>query len=209
MHVVRLTIDLMRPVPVAPLTFQTEILREGRKIQLCAVRLLSQGVVVVNATVLKIRVSAQTLPAEIEHPPIDVPPPEAGQLLATNHARNPFVTGLEVREVHGGFLSLGPGAIWYRIERPMIEGQPTSQVMRAAVAADFSNATSAVLDFKHWTFINADLTINLARQPIGDWILLNSEMWIGPDGAGVAASKLGDLHGYFGRAIQTLVIEPR
>jgi hypothetical protein len=95
------------------------------------------------------------------------------------------------------------------MDRPIVEGRPISQVMRAAVAADFSNATSAILDFKHWTFINADLSINLARQPIGDWILLNSEMWIGPDGAGVAASRLGDVSGYFGRAIQTLVIEQR
>jgi hypothetical protein len=36
MQIVRLTIDLMRPVPVAPLTLETEVLREGRKIQLCA-----------------------------------------------------------------------------------------------------------------------------------------------------------------------------
>ena len=32
MRVARLTVDLMRPVPVAPLTFDVEILREGRKI---------------------------------------------------------------------------------------------------------------------------------------------------------------------------------
>lgn len=209
MQIARLTIDLMRPVPVAPLTFETEIVREGRKIQLCAVRLLAEGVVVVSATVLKIRIGAQALPDEIEHPPIDVPPPEQGRLLQTSNSSNPFITCLSVREVHGGFLSLGPGAIWYRMERPIVDGQPTSQVMRAAVAADFSNATSAVLDFKEWTFINADLSINLARPPIGDWILLNSEMWLGPDGAGIAASKLGDVHGYFGRAVQTLVIEKR
>ena len=34
MQIARVTIDLMRPVPVAPLTIETEILREGRKIQL-------------------------------------------------------------------------------------------------------------------------------------------------------------------------------
>ena len=42
MHIVRVTIDLMRPVPVAPLTIETEVLREGRKIQLCAIRLLAE-----------------------------------------------------------------------------------------------------------------------------------------------------------------------
>src|ERR1700712_2639898 len=55
MQIVRVTIDLMRPVPVAPLRFETEVLREGRKIQLCGIRLLAIAVVVVSDTVLKIR----------------------------------------------------------------------------------------------------------------------------------------------------------
>src|ERR1700738_687452 len=68
MRIARVTIDLMRPVPVAPLTLETEILREGRKIQLCAVRLLAEDVVVVGATVLKIKTQALTLPSEIADP---------------------------------------------------------------------------------------------------------------------------------------------
>jgi hypothetical protein len=64
MRVARVTVDLMRPVPVAPLTIESEVLREGRKIQLCAVRLLAKGVVVVSATVLKIKVQANELPPE-------------------------------------------------------------------------------------------------------------------------------------------------
>lgn len=32
MQIVRITVDLMRPVPVAPLTIETEVVREGRKI---------------------------------------------------------------------------------------------------------------------------------------------------------------------------------
>ena len=42
MRIARVTVDLMRPVPVAPLTIESEVLREGRKIQLCAIRLLRQ-----------------------------------------------------------------------------------------------------------------------------------------------------------------------
>jgi len=50
MQIARVTIDLMRPVPLTPLMLETEVLREGRKIQLCAIRLKSDGVVVVGAT---------------------------------------------------------------------------------------------------------------------------------------------------------------
>jgi hypothetical protein len=209
MQIVRVSIDLLRPVPVAPLTFETEILREGRKIQLCAIRLLANNVIVVRATVLKIRIDTLALPPEIADAPLDVEGPEQGELMAPAFSQNPFVTGLSVRAVRGGFLKLGPGAIWYRAERPMIEGTAISQVMRAVIAADFSNGTSNVLDFRHWTFINADLTVHLARPPVGEWILLNSESWIGPDGAGLASSRLADMSGYFGRATQSLVIEKR
>jgi len=209
MQVTRVTIDLMRPVPVAPLTYEIEVLREGRKIQLCGIRLLSNGTVVVNATVLKVRVEEQPLPPEVKDAPLTVPPPDHHGLTEPNDHSSPFVSGVTVRVVRGGFLSLGPGAIWYRANRAIVEGQPISQAMRAVVAADFSNGSSAVLSFKEWTFLNADLTVSLARPPVGDWVLLDSETWIGPDGSGLAASRLADQNGYFGRAVQSLVIERR
>src|SRR5579883_2679983 len=65
MRIARVTIDLMRPVPLAPLTVETEVLRQGRKIQLCAVRLKADGVLVVAATVLKVRATALPLPADL------------------------------------------------------------------------------------------------------------------------------------------------
>jgi hypothetical protein len=84
-----------------------------------------------------------------------------------------------------------------------------SQAMRALVAADFCNGTGAALDFNTYTFLNADLTVNMAREPVGEWVLLDATSWIGPDGAGLAMARLGDIKGYFGRATQSLVIEKR
>ena len=178
MQIVRVTIDLIRPVPVAPLTFETEVLREGRKIQLCGVRLLANNVVVVRATVLKVRADSLPLPPEIADAPIDVPLPDQGEPMGP-FSRNPFVTGLSVSVVRGGFLKIGPGAIWYRVDRPIVEGAAISQIMRAVVAADFCNGTSSMLEFSKWMFLNADLTVSLSRVPVGDWILLNAETWIG------------------------------
>ena len=80
--------------------------------------------------------------------------------------------------------------------------------MRVAMTADFCNGVSSVLDFRRWTFINADLTISLARMPVGEWILLDARTWL-DGGAGIAFAKLGDQRGYFGRASQSLLIEPR
>jgi hypothetical protein len=210
MQVVRVTIDLMRPVPLAPLTVETEVLRAGRKIQLCEVRLLADGVMVVRGTVLKIKLNPElTLPAEVADLPVELPGPDQCAIDDGAFSSSPFVTGMSMRAARGRFGKPGPGAIWFRVDRPLIEGAGVSQAMRAVVAADFSNGTSAVLDFRKWTFLNADLTVSLARQPVGEWILLDGESWIGPDGVGLATARLADTRGYFGRAVQSLVIEPR
>jgi len=205
MQIARATIDLMRPVPVAPLTIETEVLREGRKIQLCAVRLFAGGTLTVAATVLKIRKQAQPLPADIVEPPLDVAEPEKSRLEPQN---TPFGVGMTIRAARGRFGGVGPGAIWYRADRPLVAGSAISQAMRAVVASDFCNASSA-LDFRRWTFLNADLTVSMAREPVGEWILLDAVSWIGPDGAGLAQARLADAKGYFGRCAQSLVIEKR
>ena len=209
MRIARVTIDLMRPVPVAPLTLETEVLREGRKIQLCAIRLRAGDAVVVGATVLKIKTQGLTLPPDVADLPVELPGPDQSRVEPADFSSSPFVTGISLRAAKGRFGAPGPGAIWYRADRPLVEGSPVSQAMRAVVAADFCNGTSAALDFREWTFINADLTVSFARQPVGQWILLDAESWIGPDGAGLAMARLADVEGYFGRAVQSLVIEKR
>jgi hypothetical protein len=209
MQIARVSIDLMRPVPVAPLTIETEVLREGRKIQLCAVRLRAGDTVVVGATVLKIKTQSLTLPSDVRELAVEWPGPDRSRIEPANFSSSPFVTGMSLRAAHGGFGVPGPGAIWYRVDRALVEGSPASQAMRAVVAADFCNGTSAALDFREWTFINADLTVSFARQPVGEWILLDAESWIGPAGAGLAMARLADERGYFGRAVQSLVIEKR
>ncbi len=210
MRVARLTVDLMRPVPVAPLTIETEVLREGKKIQLVAVRLLAGGKEVVRATALRIRRQAEALPVETPYPPLNLPLPEAGDdAMGGAMSNTPFLSGLLARSVKGAFGQAGPAAIWFHATRPIVEGATISPLMRAAITADFCNGTSSVLDFRDWTFINGDLTLSLAREPVGDWILLDAETWAGPDSIGLAAARLADRDGYFGRAVQSILFEKR
>ncbi|MBR1222034.1 thioesterase family protein [Bradyrhizobium sp. U87765 SZCCT0131] len=209
MHVARLTIDLMRPVPVAPLTFTSEVVKEGRKIQLCDIRLFAEGVEVVRASVLRIRTVANVVPEMAATPPLDVPPPDQCVEDIGDSQRNAFLATMTMRPAFGRFIALGRAAIWFRANLPLVEGQALTPLLRAVIASDFCNGTSPSLDFAQWTFINADLTINLARQPVGDWILVNAESYSGPDGAGLSIARLADGTGYFGRVIQSLVVERR
>jgi hypothetical protein len=209
MRIARVTIDLMRPVPLQPLTLEREVLREGRKIQLCDIRLLADGIVVAAASVLKIKSQALPLPGDILDLPVELPGPDRSREETAILSSSAFIAGMSVRSARGKFGVKGPGAMWYRVDRALVEGAGVSQAMRAVIAADFCNGTSAALDFREWTFINADLTVSMAREPVGEWVLLDADCWIGPDGAGLAMARLADSKGYFGRAAQSLVVEKR
>lgn len=213
MQVVRLTIDLLRPVPVGPLEIRSEVIREGRKIQLCAVTLLAGGKDVARASALKIRTGDYAdLDGIAEAKVVDFPSPSNSPPINEDIRRSSgFISGLDVRNGKGGFELLGaggPAACWFRSVRPIIAGETTSPLMRAAMTADFSNGVSSVLG-RDWTFLNGDLSINLMRMPVGEWILLDAETWVDATGIGMAAGRLADERGYFGRCTQSLVIEKR
>ena len=96
-------------------------LREGRKIQLCAVRLLAKGVVVVGATVLKIKVQADELPPEAVILPVELPGPDQSRVERAISPQALSSPGCRARRPRP-FRLARPGAIWYRVDRPIVEG---------------------------------------------------------------------------------------
>lgn len=210
MHVTRLTLDLMRPVPVGRLEVDARIVRDGKKIQLCAVSLSAGGAEVVRATALKLRAVDQPLPATAAMPPLDWPQPEAGRQLPPGlRITSPFVADLDIRVIRGEIGQPGPATAWFRVQRPLVEGHANSGLMQAAVVSDFSNGVAAAVDVREWTFINGDVTLYLMRQPVGEWVLLDAQMWPSAEGRAIAFGRLADCTGYFGRATQSVLLERR
>lgn len=206
MRVVRVTVELLRPVPVAELVIAVEPLRQGRKIQLIQVRLLHQGSEVARGTVLKVRTAGLPLPGGPVLPPLEAPLPATLPANASGFDFG-FSAGFELRRL--AERHLGPARVWFRQHGAIVAGEAPSPAMRAIAVGDYSNGISNELPWKHWTFINADLTLSLAREPEGEWILSDAESWVSPDGTGLAMTRLADQRGTFGRAIQSLVLEPR
>jgi hypothetical protein len=207
MRVARLTVELLRPVPVVPLELRVATLREGRKIQLVEVRLLHDGKEVVRGTILKLRTAATPLASGPILPPLDAPPAAAVSGHSTGFDFG-FAAGFELRRLTERGR-LGPAKVWFRQHAPIVEGEPLSPAMRAAAVGDYSNGIATELPWDSWTFINADLTVSLAREPEGEWILSDAECWVGEDGTGLAMCRLADGRGTFGRAVQSLLVERR
>ena len=65
-------------------------------------------------------------------------------------------------------------------------GEEPSPLQRLAAAGDFGNGISATLSWDHYLFINPDLTLYAEREPDGEWIHLDAETRIAPDGIGMA-----------------------
>jgi hypothetical protein len=108
-----------------------------------------------------------------------------------------------------GEMWQGPCAIWFRLRYPLVQGEAPSPYARVAVAADSGNGVSAVLDIERYLYVNSDLTINLLRKPVGEWICLDARTAIGPNGGGLAESALYDEQGFIGRATQSLAVRMR
>lgn len=208
MHLARLTVDLMRPVPIAPLEIRTAMLREGRQIQLASISLHAGGKEVTRATALRIRALDVDTPLDVRPPPQRWKPPEESQRIES-FARAGLAQSLDVRLADGRFRDKNAPPIWFRNHRPFIGGHETTPLISAAIVADFCNGMSGALDWEKWTFINADLTVHFARPPQGEWMMLEATAWIGKDGRGTAFGALSDTQGAFGRATQSLVIAPR
>ena len=210
MRLARLTIELWRPVPIAPLTIRTDVLRAGRKVRVAAFSLLAGEIEVVRANAVLVRRETLDLPEKATFETRDVPLP--GELPAPSVRRRitcPFLDGVSAKHVFPLDGSLGPAAVWFRFDRPLIEDEINSPAMRAAMAGDFCNGLSAPIDIRDWSFLNCDTSINLAREPEGDWILVNATTMLGRDGGGVARARLADAHSYCGVSSQTLIIERR
>lgn len=204
MSVTRLTIDLQRPVPVGPLDIEVNITREGRNIQTSEVILSANGKQVVRAAALKIRKTELELPAEVAVPNVASQIPETPLEFPLSVG---FNTAVEMRTEDPDATSRK--AVWFHIKRPFLDNRETTPLMRASATGDYCNGFGSSLNFEEWTYINADLTLHFVRAPVGEWIKLEANSWISPDGRGLGFGELSDQHGPFGRAVQSLVIARR
>jgi hypothetical protein len=204
MRLARITIEILGPVPLEPLTVSARVSRPGRSVELLEASLAGPRGDILQARAWRIAASEVRLAAD--PPP---PGPEHG------NPRDFFPTGQEVgyhtameyRFVLGAFLEPGPATVWMRMGVPLVAGERPTGLQRVMVAADSGNGVSAALDLREHLFINTDLSVHLLRLPETDWVCLEAQTLVGT--SGMADTALWDERGRIGRAVQTLLVRPR
>jgi len=208
LQVVRLTVELVRPVPLSPLSLRADLVRPGRNVQLVEATLLSGDTEVARARGLAIRRQTMDVPVDRSGPP--APPPGDGDVGPVRKVdRTAFAEAVDICFVKGSWDDTGPVTMWTRLLVAVVEGRPASPLQRTAAAADFGNGVSRVLPFETHTFINPDLTVALARVPEGDWILFDVVSRLSGEGFGQAESQIFDSYGPIGRSVQSLIVNER
>jgi acyl-CoA thioesterase len=223
LHIARMTIDLFRPVPTAPLHVTTQFVREGRRIAVIQASLFADDTEVSRASALLLRESEVELPdAHLPAPP-SLPGPDgipttglstmltegSPAAIASMPGGTGFHTTIEVRRIGGGLATAGHGTAWIRIPVPFVAGEETSALVRMAATSDFGNALGHIRAGDGIGFINADITIYLHRMPVGEWICLDSQSAGQPHGIGLVESMVHDERGSVGRIVQALLANRR
>jgi hypothetical protein len=210
MRVVRVTVELLSPVPLVTLEVTTAVLRAGRKVQRVEATLAADGKPVCRAVALAIRVARLALGARPEPVPAAPPPPEACGPFALPFFSGPvgYHSAVETRLARGEW-GRGPAAVWLRPRVTLVAGEPLTPLQRVMIAADSGNGVAISLDPARFTFLNPDLTVALDREPEGEWVCLDATTRTHPDGTGLTETLLWDARGPIGRGLQTLLVEPR
>ncbi len=212
MAIARLTVELLRPVPLSPLAVATTVERPGRKVQLLGLSLIDGDREVGRARVLRIRTThvelPETLSADVAPPPGRRGTPSLPSWDLDPQSISFHSHAVEHRFVGGAFDGPGPGTDWIRLRYPIIGGESVAPVARAIAAADFGNGVSWELDRKQgYSFINPDLTVYLMRMPESEAVCIESRSRYQPNGIGIAESLVWDERGPIGRAVQSLLID--
>jgi acyl-CoA thioesterase len=212
----RLTLDLLRPVPTAPLEVVAQVTKRGRRVQLVRVEILVQGKQTAVATVQR------TVPKDVELPDLEgtgaslTPPPDLPELFdepdmgafgprlvpfyrETTRMRTPHPQGIYARQ---------PIVAWLKIDAQLTPEIPLSNAAAVSAAADYGNALGAPISpGTPMLFPNADLTVHLTRDPFDGWVRMEpTTCWL-EHGIGHTSCQLHDRQGLLGTSTVTLALD--
>lgn len=207
----RITVELMRPIPMTGFRVQAEVRRPGRSVTLSEAEIFDEDRVLVRAFGLHLRrledIELRTAPAVV--PDFARARPGPFPIHETVHGEQAFNTSVEVR--YDPAYSQGDGGptwMWMRTLVPILPDEEPSGLQRICPLADSGNGISYNDYLDRVLFVNPDLTLSVVRDPIGEWFCSKAVSHWQPDGTGIADAELYDRRGHVGRAVQSLLLNP-
>jgi hypothetical protein len=201
----RVSIDILRPIPVAEATVRTRTVRSGRRVALLETVMESGGKEVLIARGWRIGRSDDVPVIARQGTPPAIPDSAPAPFFPGGHTEG-YLAAIDWRFVSGNFGEPGPAQAWGRPRIPLLPGEEMSSMVRTMLLADSGSGVGAALDPRKFQFMNVDLTVVLQRDPVGEWLLLDALTTMGGQGTGLGETLLSDQDGVIGTALQTLLV---
>jgi len=208
-----LSLTFNGPVHLGEVEVRAELVKPGRRQRVVAVAIGSGDRTLIEGRAVLIRRGDVELPEEALAAPSVLEGPEGMRpidrtLWAHGEGDAFHRTANSVVSVMGGPDRLGiEGAVWIRLDVPLVPDEEATGAQRAVAAADFGNGVAHPVPFGEYLFINCDLNVSLLREPEGEWIGLDARTEIDPNGSGLTSTRLFDAAGQFGVASQILYVD--
>ncbi|MBE1282060.1 MAG: thioesterase family protein [Rhodobacteraceae bacterium] len=206
----RLTLDILRPCPLTGLYVTCEVTRNSRTLATTRVEILDgAGTLCVSGSsmhlVRKDMPGVPTAPVEVLD--FEAATLGAAPLRSMVHDQPAFADFIEVAYPPGVEFGPGPKALWMKTP-PLVEGEEDSPIQSICALADCGNGISWNATQRELGFMNTDLTLQIHREPVGDWHAADAVSHWQENGVGMSQAVLHDVHGPVGMALQTLVLHP-
>jgi hypothetical protein len=212
----RFTADLARALPIGPrLHVVSEVVREGKKLQLVQLRIVVDGVEHAWATALRLRVD--DLSARDDVPRSSASTPTAAELLAPREELasmrdlNPDVPGF----LHAIDLWRAPrldgrgSGLWARLDTPVVAGEPNRASANITFAFDCANVMGIDNPMANVTMINPDVTAHVLRPPADEWIAVTGDTYVEPAmGRSMTVASYSDSRGMFAHGSLSQLVQP-
>lgn len=202
----RLTVDLYRPVADGPFDMRTTVIRRGSRIAVIDAALVQDGQDRARASALFLTPGAEP-PGRVWSPTEELPTPPEGRMSPTGSPPL-FKSGDRDWTPDFGANQNADRKICWQSLPPLVAGEQITPFQRAAIMGDATNHTC------HWGsegagYINADVTVTLARLPIGHELGLRAENTIASAGISIGSATLYDRTGPVGTCVVTTLSNAR
>ncbi len=202
----RITVELLGPIPLAPLEVATSVIRPGRTVSLLGASLTDLGGGRECATA-----RAWVMPRSEDGPgsvtPLPHKPDDGAVRPVPDTWSRGYLDHIDWRFMAGEVGVLGPATAWMRQLVPLVPDEEPSGLQRLMTVIDSASGISAVLDVAEWAFMNTELTVHILREPVGEWVCVDAETSLAGSGVGLTTSSAYDERGLVARSAQALLLQ--
>ena len=200
----RVSVDVLGPLPIAPLEISVRTIRPGRSVELLEATATVEGRDVLVARGWRMRSTPSDFPVHGTHSGPAVPAVrERGPVMSFAHSEG-YLAVVDFSFESGGGDELGPARVWGRSTIDLVAGEAMTGWQHTVLVVDSAGGVSLATDPLRYPAINCDLVVSLHREPAVGWVYLDTETVGGPDAGVLTDTLLSDDHGRIGRSVQNL-----